>query len=155
MSGWQDMKAKYLEDEATRTAYDELEQRMRLVRAVVVARNARGWSQRDLANAAGLKQPAIARFEKADSDPRLGTVTKILSALELQLTIDPDGVPAATAPGKRPRVSGHGKVLTSGRGAAAAAASRRTAQAELAKPGAFADVNTSGKGAFESTRTER
>ena len=97
MSSWKAMKERLLEDEERRAAYDELEQRMRLVRAVIVARNARGWSQRDLAQAAGLKQPAIARFEKADSDPRLGTVTKILSALQLQLTIDSDGVAGAKA----------------------------------------------------------
>lgn len=172
MSNWKAMKQRLLEDEDRRAAYDELEERIRLVRAVFVARNARGWSQRDLARAAGLQQPAIARFEKAESDPRLGTVTKILNALQLQLTIDPDGIAGATAI-KHERVTSRGNVVSKAPQAkkapsVATAAARRAAQVgekvrvvtdpaqsrryPQRRTTEFSDVKTSGKGSAQEDR---
>jgi len=99
---WEEVRARLLEeDPEARAIYDELEQRMRLVRAVIVGRNARGLTQRQLAELSGLTQPAIARFERADTDPRLGTVMKILHALELQLVVDADGIANAKPAARR------------------------------------------------------
>jgi DNA-binding XRE family transcriptional regulator len=41
----------------------------------------RGWSQRNLADAIGVKQPHIARLESGHHDPSLGTVRKLAEAL--------------------------------------------------------------------------
>jgi DNA-binding MarR family transcriptional regulator/DNA-binding Xre family transcriptional regulator len=53
-----------------------------IVQAVRSARAARGWSQRDLAERAGLHQPQIARVE-AGKDVRLSTLGAVLQALDL------------------------------------------------------------------------
>jgi GTP diphosphokinase / guanosine-3',5'-bis(diphosphate) 3'-diphosphatase len=41
----------------------------------------RGWSQRTLADAIGVKQPHIARLESGHNDPSLGTMRKLATAL--------------------------------------------------------------------------
>jgi len=43
-------------------------------------------TQRDLARKSGIKQPMIARIERMDSIPRLDTLVKIFTALDLNLT---------------------------------------------------------------------
>lgn len=172
MSSWKAMKERLLEDEATRAAYDELEHRMRLVRAVVVARNARGWSQRDLADAAGLQQPAVARFEKADSDPRLGTVTKILHALQLQLKIDTDGIVDATEKVERTRkTAAASKPARTKKQSGGTVGSRRSPKVgdtvrviteptgrvsytKRSKNGTFVEVRTERPGTFKGVRGE-
>jgi DNA-binding XRE family transcriptional regulator len=41
----------------------------------------KGWSQRRLAEAIGVKQPHIARLESGQNEPSLGTVRKLAAAL--------------------------------------------------------------------------
>lgn len=43
-------------------------------------------TQRDLAEKTGIKQPMIARIERMDSIPRLDTLVKLFTALDLNLT---------------------------------------------------------------------
>ncbi len=43
----------------------------------------RGWSQRTLAEAAGMKQPHIARLERGQNDPSLDTIRRLAEALEI------------------------------------------------------------------------
>jgi guanosine-3',5'-bis(diphosphate) 3'-pyrophosphohydrolase len=45
----------------------------------------RGWSQRLLADAIGVKQPHIARLESGHNDPSLSTMRKLAAALEVSL----------------------------------------------------------------------
>jgi DNA-binding XRE family transcriptional regulator len=45
----------------------------------------RGWSQRALAEAVGIKQPHIARLESGHNDPSLGTMRKLAAALEVTI----------------------------------------------------------------------
>ena len=54
-----------------------------------VMREARGMTQRDLAEASGLKQPAIARIESHRSVPRVDTLLKLLVPLGYTLKIVP------------------------------------------------------------------
>jgi HTH-type transcriptional regulator/antitoxin HipB len=87
-SKFQDMRERVLDaDPKARALHNIQEERMRLVRAVIAARTAREWSQRDLARAAGLQQPAVARFERGDTDPRFGTIARICGALDLPVTV--------------------------------------------------------------------
>lgn len=48
---------------------------------LAVLRLRRGWSQRTLADAIGVKQPHIARLESGENDPSLGTMRKLAAAL--------------------------------------------------------------------------
>lgn len=44
-----------------------------------------GMTQQELARRAGMAQPALARLEKSDSKPRISTLKKIASAMEINL----------------------------------------------------------------------
>lgn len=66
--------------------YDRLTARHAFIVPIVEARKARGWSQRDLAAAAAVQQPVIARLESGDTDSRLSTITKLAHALDLRVS---------------------------------------------------------------------
>ena len=42
-----------------------------------------GMTQQELARKAGMTQPALARLEKSDSKPRIGTLRKIAAAMDI------------------------------------------------------------------------
>ncbi|MFZ0241269.1 MAG: helix-turn-helix transcriptional regulator [Desulfobacterales bacterium] len=44
-----------------------------------------GMTQKDLARKAGITQPALARLEKSDAKPRIGTLKKIAAAMEITI----------------------------------------------------------------------
>ena len=56
---------------------------------LIEAREAKGLSQRDLAEISGLKQPAIARMERMQSSPQIDTLFKVLEPLGYTLSIVP------------------------------------------------------------------
>lgn len=47
------------------------------------ARMALGWTQEELASAAGLHITAISMLERAEREPRLSTVVRVASALQM------------------------------------------------------------------------
>lgn len=83
--------ADYLADEARITPAEREEMRLdvELTGKLIEAREARGMTQRDLAEASGLKQPAIARIESHRSVPRVDTLLKLLVPLGYTLKIVP------------------------------------------------------------------
>ena len=60
-----------------------------LIGKVIEAREAKGLSQRELAEISGVKQPAIARIESMRSTPQIDTLFKVLSPLGYTLSIVP------------------------------------------------------------------
>ena len=60
-----------------------------LIGKVIEAREAKGLSQRELAEISGVKQPAIARLESMRSTPQIDTLFKVLSPLVYTLSIVP------------------------------------------------------------------
>ncbi|MEU1982528.1 MULTISPECIES: helix-turn-helix domain-containing protein [Nocardia] len=69
-------------------AYRSAQIAYELGKKVREAREARGWTQAELARRAGMKQHAVSRFEAGDVVPTLTTLDRIASALESHLTID-------------------------------------------------------------------
>lgn len=67
--------------------YKKLEPRYMLIKSVIDKRLALGITQRQLAEKIGTKQSAIARFESGNTNPSLGFIAKIATALGTQLTI--------------------------------------------------------------------
>lgn len=61
-----------------------------LIRKLIEAREKKGLSQKQLADLAGLKQPAIARLESMKAIPQIDTLFKILKPLGYTLTIVSD-----------------------------------------------------------------
>lgn len=80
------------EDPELRAMYEARLPRTLWVASVINARAARGWTQTDLARAIGVQQPAIAKLESGDRDPKLSTMVSVCRALgieELRLAIPP------------------------------------------------------------------
>ncbi|MFI6043341.1 helix-turn-helix domain-containing protein [Nocardia sp. NPDC051321] len=53
--------------------------------AVRAVREARGWSQSDLAERTGLKQHAVSRLESGDVVPTLKTLLRVSDALDVEI----------------------------------------------------------------------
>ncbi len=75
------------QDDESKAFFGEAEMVADVVNELIEARVKKGWTQRDLAQKTGLKQPAIARFESLDSIPVLDTVAKIALSLGVKLTV--------------------------------------------------------------------
>lgn len=83
--------AEYFNDEK-RVSQEEREKinfEVELIGKMIEAREAKGLSQRDLAELSGVKQPAIARMESMKSTPQLDTLLKVLVPLGYTLQIVP------------------------------------------------------------------
>ena len=77
---------------AVRAAYQASASRIAWIASVINARAAKGWTQTELARAIGVQQPAIAKLESGDRDPRLSTMVAVCQALgieELRIPIMP------------------------------------------------------------------
>lgn len=83
--------ADYMADESkvSKAEKAQIEFESALIGKLIEAREAKGLSQRDLADISGVKQPAIARLESMRSTPQIDTLFKILSPLGYTLSIVP------------------------------------------------------------------
>ena len=61
-----------------------------LIGKLIEAREQKGLSQKELAELAGVKQPAIARLESMKAPPQIDTLFKVLKPLGYTLAIVPD-----------------------------------------------------------------
>ena len=66
------------------------------------ARRQAGMTQQDLAEAAGMPQPSIARIEAGRVSPRASTLIELLAATGHQLAVEPIGSPGEPVDGARP-----------------------------------------------------
>jgi HTH-type transcriptional regulator / antitoxin HipB len=71
-------------------AYVQARLRYELAEAIRARREELGWSQRQLAERAGMTQPGVARFEAGGTTPTLPLLERLASALGLTLTISLD-----------------------------------------------------------------
>ena len=75
-------------------AYEQTRLRFELAEAVRTRREELGWSQRQLAERAGMTQPGVARFEAGGTTPTIPVLERLAGALGLRLTV-------ALGPGQR------------------------------------------------------
>lgn len=68
-------------------AYEQARLRHELAEAVRLRREELGWSQRQLAERAGMSQPGVARFEAGGTTPTLPLLERLAEALGLTLTV--------------------------------------------------------------------
>ncbi len=73
--------------DATQKAKIDFE--VNLIGKLIEARESRGLTQKELADLAGLKQPAIARLESMKATPQIDTLFKVLQPLGYKLAIVP------------------------------------------------------------------
>ena len=67
----------------------ESDMRASIITAMIEAREEMGLSQRQLEELSGVKQPQIARMERGNADPQLGTLLRVLNAMGKTLAIVP------------------------------------------------------------------
>lgn len=60
-----------------------------IIDELIALRKAKGLTQRELAKAANLAQPAIARLESKTVTPQLDTLLKVATALDYELELVP------------------------------------------------------------------
>jgi HTH-type transcriptional regulator / antitoxin HipB len=68
-------------------AYEQARLRYELAEAIRSRREELGWSQRQLAERAGMTQPGIARFEAGGTTPTLPLLERLAAALGLTLQV--------------------------------------------------------------------
>jgi ribosome-binding protein aMBF1 (putative translation factor) len=84
---WADLRERRLSEPGAAEAYQAARRAYELGRAVRTLREARGWSQSQLARAAGMTQPAVARFEAGGTVPTLPVLERLATALEADLVV--------------------------------------------------------------------
>jgi len=94
---WKDFVSKQMENPEFAWAYSEAKAEFNLGFALARARKERRFSQRELAERSGIKEPMIARIEKGQM-PNVSTLAKLAVALNAAVTISPDGQ-TAVSPG--------------------------------------------------------
>lgn len=83
--------AEYMADESRVTPEErqKINFEAELIGKMIEAREKKGYSQRELAELSGVKQPAIARIESLKSTPQIDTLLRILAPLGYTLSITP------------------------------------------------------------------
>jgi ribosome-binding protein aMBF1 (putative translation factor) len=84
---FQAYKTKALKNKAVLAEYEALAPEFAVIQSIIRQRIKRGWSQADLAEAIGTRQPVISRLERGEGNPSLRTLKRIAEALELSLTV--------------------------------------------------------------------
>jgi HTH-type transcriptional regulator / antitoxin HipB len=84
---WDEVKAARADSSDRRRGYDKAGRAIRLAMEIRALREARGLSQRELAERVGTTQSAIARLEGGNISPTLPTLDKIAEALEAELSV--------------------------------------------------------------------
>jgi ribosome-binding protein aMBF1 (putative translation factor) len=96
---WREVRDGFLADPEVQASYEELAPRFVVVRQLIALREQRGWSQRELADRAGMKQPQLARLETGQVEPRLDTLQRLAKAMgcEVHVSFQPAAQRSATA----------------------------------------------------------
>ena len=86
-SSWEELRGRRLSEPGAADAYEAARLAYQLGAAVRDLREAKGWSQTQLAREAGMTQPAVARFEAGGTIPTLPVLQRLARALDANLTI--------------------------------------------------------------------
>lgn len=86
-TSWTEVRDRRLGEPGAREAYHATKLAFELGRAVRGLREQQGWSQTQLAAAAGMTQSAVARFEAGGTIPSLPVLDRLAHALDAELTV--------------------------------------------------------------------
>lgn len=84
---WADRRAEIMSRPGAGAAYEATRIRFELGEAVRLRREELGLTQAELAERAGLKQPAVARFEAGGTMPTIPMLERLAEALEVRLSV--------------------------------------------------------------------
>ena len=88
MKKWDQIEAELDRDTEHAAAIAELEPWEQIARRLIRYRIEHGITQTELARRCGMSQPAIARLESAQHEPKLSTLRKVAHALGGELVIN-------------------------------------------------------------------
>ena len=80
-------KTNALANKAVKTEYNAIAPEYEVVTTIIAQRLKRGWSQSQLAEAIGSRQPVVSRLERGEGNPSLQTLQRIAKALDLSLQV--------------------------------------------------------------------
>ena len=83
-----DLDSELRKDPAYEAALEELKPYEQIARRLVAFRIEHGLSQAELGRRCGVSQPAIARLERGEHEPRLATLRRVAHALDADLILD-------------------------------------------------------------------
>jgi DNA-binding XRE family transcriptional regulator len=81
------LKKQALKNLDFKREYDALGPEFRLISSIIRIRIERGWTQRQLAEAIGSKQPVVSRLEGGSYNPSLKFLNRVAKALDVELEI--------------------------------------------------------------------
>jgi ribosome-binding protein aMBF1 (putative translation factor) len=84
---WSGLRERRMREPGAEEAYEAARLAFELGAAVRELRLERGWSQAELASAAGMTQSTVARFEAGGTVPTLAVLGRIAKALDASLTV--------------------------------------------------------------------
>jgi ribosome-binding protein aMBF1 (putative translation factor) len=87
-SDWSAIRERRMAESGAAEAYESARIAHELGRSVRDLRERLGWSQSRLAQAAGMTQSAVARFEAGGTVPTLPVLERLARALDADLTVD-------------------------------------------------------------------
>ena len=79
----------YDDNNVTPSQRAKIEFEVELIGKLIEARETKGFTQAQLAEAAGIKQSAVARMESLKATPQIDTLFKVLTPMGYKLTIVP------------------------------------------------------------------
>lgn len=86
-TGWSELRERRMGEPGAEAAYQAARLAYELGRTVRELREHHGWSQTGLAEAAGMTQSAVARFEAGGTVPSLPVLERLARALDADLTV--------------------------------------------------------------------
>ncbi len=86
-SDWAELRDRRMAEPGVVESYVATKLAYELGRSVRELRERRGWSQSQLARAAGMTQSAVARFEAGGTVPTLPVLDRLARALDADLTV--------------------------------------------------------------------
>ncbi len=84
---WGQLRQRRMAEPGAAEAYAAARLAFELGRSVRELREQRGWSQTQLAEAAGMTQSAVARFEAGGTVPTLPVLERLAQALDVELAV--------------------------------------------------------------------
>ncbi|MFD2418091.1 helix-turn-helix domain-containing protein [Amycolatopsis pigmentata] len=84
---WKSLRDRRLTEHGAEDAYEAARVAFELGKAVRELRESRNWTQVQLADAAGMTQPAVARFEAGGTVPTIPVLERLAHALGADLVV--------------------------------------------------------------------
>ncbi len=86
-AGWKELRDRRMSEPGAHEAYQAARLAYELGRTIRDLREQHGWSQTELARAAGMTQSAVARFEAGGTVPTLPVIERLAEALDADLRV--------------------------------------------------------------------